>query len=348
MKKQLTLFALLFLTSIAWAQNNVNLVIFSEDLEPFYAYVNGIKQNANPETNVRIAGIAPNIALRIEFVNKALPVIKQNMSLLTGFEHTARLKYDKNKVMKLRYFGQVPMEQIATDNAVSTVNYHTAELPAESVSTPTVDKHHDTHTTIHTMPVNSNVSITSSTVSTTTGATGGNGNGSINVSMPGGIGINMNVNDPNVNGGMQTTTSTTVTTSTSTSDETSTQSEVRNQGVRGSHSSPPPAPAPITAPTKIGCTAAMSDAAFSKMKATIESKPFSDTKMSTARVSTKNACLSVTQVMEIAKLFSMDEDRFAYAKYAYDFCIDKANYYQVSDVFSFSSTTDDFNKFLEK
>lgn len=29
----------------------------------------------------------------------------------------------------------------------------------------------------------------------------------------------------------------------------------------------------------------------------------------------------------------MDDDKLAFAKYAYDYCIDKANYYQIGDVF---------------
>ena len=92
----------------------------------------------------------------------------------------------------------------------------------------------------------------------------------------------------------------------------------------------------------------MSAGSFTKMKESIEAKPFSDTKMSTAKVATKNNCLSVNQVKEIAKLFSMDEDKLTYAKFAYNYCIDKANYYQVGDVFSFSTTTDELNEFLSK
>jgi hypothetical protein len=84
------------------------------------------------------------------------------------------------------------------------------------------------------------------------------------------------------------------------------------------------------------------------MKQSVESKPFSETKLSTAKVATKNNCLSVNQIKEICKLFSMDEDKLAYAKYAYEFCTEKGNYYQVSDVFSFSSSADELNAFLDK
>lgn len=338
MKKTTTLFAFLFVAFAALAQDKVNLIIFSEDLEPFYAYVNGVKQNANPETNVRIANITPNIALRIEFSNKALPLLKQNMALEPNFEHTARLKYDKNKVMKLRYFGSVPMTEAVKDNAVKTVAYHTTELPE------TTNTHINTNTTdLTTMPTSSGINITSSTVTTrqTTNTGGRNENGGVNVTMPG-INMNVTINDPFANTTMQTTTSSTVTTSSSDAQS----GEIRARGTRQQTETSPQAPQPVIA--KAGCAAPMTAAAFSAMKTNIESKPFSETRMSTARIATKNTCLSVQQVKDIAGLFNMDDDKLAYAKFAYDYCVDKANYYQVSDIFSFSSTTDNFNQFLDK
>jgi hypothetical protein len=112
---------------------------------------------------------------------------------------------------------------------------------------------------------------------------------------------------------------------------------------------PTPTVAPVAeTPAKVGCSAPMGADAFNRMKANIESKPFSDTKMSVARIATKSACLSVNQVKEVTKLFSMDDDKLAYAKFAYDYCVDKANYYEVSDAFSFSSTQEELMKFLDK
>src|SRR6476620_575491 len=110
MKKQLLLLSGLLLLSIySLAQNHVNLIIFSEDGDPFYAYINGVKQNSKPETNVKVTGLSPNVSLRIEFENKALPQLKQNMTLEAGFEHTARIKRDMKQQMKLRYSGQTPI-----------------------------------------------------------------------------------------------------------------------------------------------------------------------------------------------------------------------------------------------
>lgn len=324
MKKSVfTLASILFMGLAALCQNTVNLIIFSEDGDPFFAYINGVKQNANPETNVKFTGLSPNISLRIEFQDKNLPQLKQTMALETGFEHTARIKRDMKKQLKLRYFGQVPLSEAAT--GMNTVAYHTAEDPASY------------NTASNTSP--SGNTNSSSTTIQTTNQTSTNGtdpsNVSVNINM-GGVGINMNVNGMD-NTNMNTTSSTTVTQSSSSS--TSYSNTDNTQTTQPADHSPK---------TVQGCKMAMNAASFSKMKESIEAKPFSDTKMSTAKVATKNNCLSVSQVKEIAKLFSMDEDKLAYAKYAYDYCIDKANYYQVSDVFSFSSSTDELNEFLSK
>lgn len=104
----------------------------------------------------------------------------------------------------------------------------------------------------------------------------------------------------------------------------------------------------VTEPLSVSAAPLGTKTGVSSTSIVFGSKTFSDTKMSTAKVATKNACLSVKQVMEIAKLFSMDDDKLAYAKFAYDRCVDKANYYQVGEIFAFSTTTDELNKFLDK
>lgn len=334
MKTRVYLLSMLLLTSIfAMGQNTVNLVIFSEDGDAFYAYVNGIKQNNNPETNVKITNLNPNISLRIVFENASLPQLKQTMSLDAGFEHSARIKRDAKKQVKLRYFGSVPLNQAAT--GINTVEYHTAEDNSNYNTAPANDQNNFNQSTTVTNNTSSQQSNSS--------ASNGNNNTSINVSVPG-VNINMNVNSTGQTTGMNGNTTTTVTSSTSSSTTTSTT--YNNTHNQQGHQQQQPAQ-PAANATGTTCHMAMSEASFSKMKESIASKPFSDTKMSTAKVATKNACLSTNQIKEIAKLFSMDEDKLTYTKYAYDRCVDKANFYQASDIFSFSSTVDDFNAFLE-
>jgi hypothetical protein len=329
MKKHVLFLAGLFLMSLAsLGQNPANLVVFSEDGDLFFAYVNGIRQNDKPEANVKITGLTfPNVSLRIEFNDKALPQLKQNMVLEPGYEHTAKIVRDLKKVVKLKYFGQAPIDNSAAP-AAGTVAYHSSE-----------------NATYNTAPAggddNSSTTVTSTTTSTT--YNGGNpGNGSVNINV-GSAGINMNVNgmDPNAPGNVMTTTSSTTVTSSSSS------SSAHSSHGSSSHHNKGNATG-TSAGSNTGCSTAMSSGNFAKMKQAVESKPFSDTKMSTAKAATRNACLSVNQVKEICKLFNMDDEKLAYAKFAYDYSVDKANYYQVSEVFSFSGTTEDFNQFLEQ
>ncbi|MEO6302574.1 MAG: DUF4476 domain-containing protein [Bacteroidia bacterium] len=324
MKTRLFIFSgLLFLSLVTFGQK-VNLVIFSEDGDKFYAFVNGIKQNNNAESNVKVTDITPNISLRIEFENKALPNLKQNMALEPGFEHTAKIKRDMKKQLKLRYFGQTPLDNNFTNN-VPTVAYHTAE--------PSSNDNYNTNTNNNS---NSNYTTTTTQMSTNT-ATINPKSTNVHVSVQP---IDINYNGTDLNNGIvtQSSTSTTVTT---------TSSSTNNSSPRDHHHHPHKSDQQTIPATAAGCRTAMTPANFSNMKQSVESKAFSDTKMSTAKVATKNNCMSADQIKEICKLFSMDDDKLTYAKFAYDYCVDKGNYYLVSDVFSFSSTTDDFNKFLE-
>ncbi len=335
MKKHVLIFVSLLVVSLsALAQDKINLVIFSEDGDAFYAYVNGIRQNDKPETNVKVTGMSSNISLRIEFENKALPQLKQAGPLEPGFEHTLRIKKNSKNELKLRYFGQTAISNEPAQG-VTTIPYHSSENTASNNSSGSAGASNGGGgiTTI---------SSTTTTTRTSTGNTNGE-NVAVNISM-GGVGMNMNVSGmDNMVGNMNTTTSTTVTNTSSSSSSSSYNSSSNYDGNNNQSSSNTNA-----STSKAGCSSAMNSANFAKMKQSVESKPFSDTKMSTAKVATKNACLSVDQVKEICKLFSMDDDKLAYAKFAYDYCVDKANYYTVSEVFAFSTTTDDFNKFLEQ
>ncbi len=328
MKKNLLLFAAVFFSALMFAQSKVNLIVFSEAGDPFYAYVNGIRQNDKPETNVKITGISPNISLRVVFENRALPELKKNMPLEAGFEHTVRIKKDAKKQVKLTYFGQTPISDEPTAG-VATVPYHSVENPAPAASSSEVSSTQATQT--------GNTTVTSSTTTTTRGTTT-NDNVAVNMNAAG-VGITMNVAGMDNAGAVQmsSTSSTTVTTTRSSS-----TGNISDNNTVASE------PVVNSAPAATGCSGAMSPSSFASMKKSVESKPFSDTKMSTAKVATKNACLTISQVKEICKLFSMDDEKLTYAKYAYDHCVDKSNYYQVSEVFAFSGTTDEFNKFLEQ
>ena len=83
------------------------------------------------------------------------------------------------------------------------------------------------------------------------------------------------------------------------------------------------------------------------IKNTINNSSFDNTKITLGKqVIAAKKCFTVGQIKEILGLYSFESSKLEVAKYAYDYCSDKSNYYQVNDVFSFSSSKDDLTKYL--
>lgn len=103
----------------------------------------------------------------------------------------------------------------------------------------------------------------------------------------------------------------------------------------------------VSSSNSSGCVTPMSVASFESFKKLVQEKPFSETKLSTAKAGTKNTCLTSEQIKSICDLFMVDNDKLDYAKYAYQYCFNKSNYVIVSKAFKFTNTTKEFNTFLE-
>ncbi|HAP00639.1 MAG TPA: hypothetical protein DCQ93_01825 [Bacteroidetes bacterium] len=103
----------------------------------------------------------------------------------------------------------------------------------------------------------------------------------------------------------------------------------------------PPPPPPV-----IVCTVSEQD--MNAIITQLNNQSFASTKVSTAKtILAAKKCFTVSQIKSIVKTMSFENDKLDVAKYAYDYCIDKQNYYQLSDVFDFSSSTTDLMNFLK-
>ncbi len=162
--------------------------------------------------------------------------------------------------------------------------------------------------------------VTTTTTTTTTMTNNING-ANVNVNAMG-INMNVNISDPFLNGTVQTTTteSTTI-----------------------SGNNPPPRPA------NKGCVNnyAMSPSNFSAALVTLKNQNFEDGKLSTAKQIAGANCLNTNQVVEICKLFSYEDSKLDFAKFAYKHCVDTNNYFKVNNVFQFSTSTDELNDFVQ-
>ncbi len=170
------------------------------------------------------------------------------------------------------------------------------------------------YTSGSTTPAQTTTSVTTTT--TTMPATDMNMNG---------MGMNVNVNMP-ASGTVVQQTTTTTTTSNSTQGMTSQPSQGMSQS---------------------GCNGyPMRKDDYESAKASIGQSPFDDTRLGTAKQIAGANCLHAGQIAEICRIFTFEENKLKFAKYAYARCIDPQNYFKVNEVFTFDASRDELNKFV--
>lgn len=155
------------------------------------------------------------------------------------------------------------------------------------------------------------------------------------VVTPGVIGMNVNSVDPvtgevinmNVGVGLGTVGGTVTTTTTTTT----------TGGGYVGMSTPPPAQ---------GCIFPMNARDFDAAKASIRGQSFEDNRLSTAKNVASSNCLSAMQVKEICQLFSFEESKLDFAQFAYTRCTERNMYFIINDVFSFSSSIEELNRYI--
>ncbi len=96
------------------------------------------------------------------------------------------------------------------------------------------------------------------------------------------------------------------------------------------------------------CHYIMSEQDFNELRKMINNTPYSSTKMTIAKQACSYTCISAEQVREICRLFTFDSDRLTFAKYAYDHCYDRRNYFKVNEVFTFTSSVSELNRFINQ
>lgn len=308
--------ALLFVLPVlgfAQFQQGGTLNIFSEDGDKFTLILNGEKQNDVPQTNIRIEELPqPYYNAKVIFEDKALAPISKNSLMITDadgkfMDVTYKIRKDKQNKPKMSYFSMIPVQENFT--APSGVYVHRFGQPFDAPPARVVIS-------------SPNVGVTRTTTTTTQSNTVG---ASVNV---GGLGMSVTIQDPEADFGTTTHTTTTTT----------------HHQSGGGYQQPPRQQTQTR-----GCSGnwAMNSSNFAEAKSTIDEGAFDDTKLSTAKSIVTSNCLSTDQVVQICNLFSFEENKLAFAKFAYRYTTDPRNYFKVNNVFSFSSSKEDLNSFIQ-
>jgi len=296
MKKLLLLVIGVLAITIAKTQT-ANAVFFTENGEHFSVVLNGMLQNSQPETNIKIVDLAaPSYKVKILFEDRNLKELNKTVYLNPGTETTFVVKYVKKKGYSLRLMNSYPiMTQPEMVPGQMVVGYSPQGVSTNAGSATTI---------VNTTTINNNVTISAN-----------------------GVGNNVNVVNSNEGAGSQQAGSAT-----------------------GINNGTNPYPDQYTLPGyngPYGCPRPMAPADFEQAKASIRSKNFEDSKLTIAKQIIQTNCLLSSQVKEIMLLFSFEDTRLDFAKYAYAYTLDLRNYYKLNDAFTFESSIDELNRYIE-
>jgi hypothetical protein len=92
------------------------------------------------------------------------------------------------------------------------------------------------------------------------------------------------------------------------------------------------------------CKVAMSQSAFDQYRTAITSESFSSTQMEVAKQASK--CFSTDQIKSVMEIFSFENDKLTFAKWAYSRCVNKDNYFTLNSGLTYSSSKSELTKFV--
>jgi hypothetical protein len=321
MKKISTFLFLSSLFLFANAQKS-DVVFFSEEGLKFRVFITGSLQNQAFESQVKVTDLSQEfINVRFEFEGGKEQPITSNVALASGKEVVYMLKRSNKGKLVCRYYSEADKGIDHTYDSAPVVVFNPT---GNTTTTPSVnvqaDDGQETLTTTTTVKTTVNQPIKSKE------------NVNINMSVPG---VNVNMTMPNINMEIEENQSTTVTTTKTTTTTTS-----RPQ--MNTTTTPPAQPAVVG-----DCATTMTATTFESAKKNITSQSFEESKLKVAKQVIKSNCMNVKQVKQVLAMFSFEESKLDFAKFAYRYTTDKPNYFELNSAFSFSSSVDELNEFLE-
>ena len=96
----------------------------------------------------------------------------------------------------------------------------------------------------------------------------------------------------------------------------------------------------------IECAVQMNSTDFQTVTASMEAKPMSQAKLNIVKQVIKNNCLSVSQVRELAMLFSIEDDKLEVAKLCYGKTVGFKDYGKLNAIFTFAASGEDLSVYI--
>jgi len=355
-----------------------NLTIFNNGGQQFYAILNGIKQNSQPQTNVYISGIKNGgYSLKIIFADGKTADVDKNLFIESPSDITTRITFKKGKG-KLQLVSLVSTEGVITPGAViyrpsDAAVYSDAVVlttTVQSTTTQTTNGNSNTNAQVPTTNPNANFNMNVSGNGIDPNVQNGNVGISINVSgmdpnmQNGNMGVNMNVNasgmnqtatpsnnaninmnvNANANGmnTQQTTGQTSITTTTTT---TTTNSGGNVNYQTNNQQNQINTQANVnTSGAIIACNRTLNN--LPTFLEELKDQSFEDDRIESVKLALNTTCLTTEQAGKIVELFSFDENKLEVAKFLSDRLMDRENATALVKLMTFDSNKMEYRKYV--
>jgi hypothetical protein len=324
--KRIILLLVLLNTFSAWAQSTLNL--FTQESEKFILFLNGVQQNASSQSNVKVENITASVQkLKIVFDDKAIQTINENIYYEAGKEYTYNVRKKNttaNNVKRIDGKSTTPIIYV-----VRLLDMKPLSSKSTVKNTQVIESTKEVDGGNNSLETETNDKVTTTTTVTKTNSTPSNENVNINVGING-VGINMNIN------GLDATDKTVVNNTTTTTTTTTKTTKNVSPPVK---TSTPKVSEPVCAP--------MTSSTFDALTSQLKKQSFEDNKLQIIRQVLASNCISTAQVKQLVVEFTFEENKLKVAKICYKKTTDKGNYFTLNDSFSFSSSADELNEFLQ-
>lgn len=97
---------------------------------------------------------------------------------------------------------------------------------------------------------------------------------------------------------------------------------------------------------KITCQQSLTEEDVESLKTKVTQTTLDKNRLLTAKIMINDWCLTSNQVRDVLALFTMDKYRLDFAKFAYGHVTDRTNYGRVKDAFSFESTKELLDNYI--
>ncbi len=92
----------------------------------------------------------------------------------------------------------------------------------------------------------------------------------------------------------------------------------------------------------------ISEQEMAEIVGSVKQQSFDNTRLETTKqIVRAKQCFSVYQIKQLLELFSFENNRLELAKFCYNYCTEKSDYYKLNSSFTFSGSVDELNKYIQ-